>query len=71
VQPNHALPCHVAVLGAAGGLGQGILSVCRAEGVNFTAIVRSRPERITDVSRLYMANSQFRCREKPIGQFLP
>jgi putative NADH-flavin reductase len=39
----------VAVLGAAGGLGQGILSVCRAEGVKFTAIVRSRPSRITDV----------------------
>lgn len=40
---------HVAVLGAAGGLGQGILSVCREEGIGFTAIVRSRPERITDV----------------------
>jgi putative NADH-flavin reductase len=39
----------VAVIGAAGGLGQGILSVCRAEGIHFTAIVRSRPERITDV----------------------
>jgi len=43
------LPHRVAVLGAAGGLGQGILSVCRAEGVQFTAIVRSRPERITDI----------------------
>jgi nucleoside-diphosphate-sugar epimerase len=43
------LPRRVAVLGAAGGLGQGILSVCRAEGVQFTAIVRSRPNRITDV----------------------
>ena len=43
------LPHHVAVIGAAGGLGQGILSVCRAEGIRFTAIVRSRPERITDV----------------------
>lgn len=42
-------PRHVAVIGAAGGLGQGILSVCRAEGIAFTAIVRSRPERITDV----------------------
>lgn len=42
-------PHHVAVIGAAGGLGQGILSVCRAEGIGFTAIVRSRPERITDV----------------------
>jgi putative NADH-flavin reductase len=39
----------VAVIGAAGGLGQGILGVCRAAGVSFTAIVRSRPERITDV----------------------
>jgi putative NADH-flavin reductase len=39
----------VAVIGAAGGLGQGILSVCRAEGIGFTAIVRSRPERITEV----------------------
>jgi nucleoside-diphosphate-sugar epimerase len=39
----------VAVIGAAGGLGQGILTVCRAEGIGFTAIVRSRPERITDV----------------------
>jgi putative NADH-flavin reductase len=39
----------VAVLGAAGGLGQGILSVCKAEGVHFTAIVRARPKRITEV----------------------
>jgi len=39
----------VAVIGAAGGLGQGILSVCREEGIGFTAIVRSRPERITNV----------------------
>jgi hypothetical protein len=39
----------VAVIGAAGGLGQGIFSVCRAEDIAFTAIVRSRPERITDV----------------------
>lgn len=44
-----SLPRRVAVLGAAGGLGQGILRVCRAEGIPFTAIVRSRPERITDV----------------------
>ena len=48
---SRPLPHHVAVIGAAGGLGQGILSVCRAEGVGFTAIVRSRPERITDVPR--------------------
>lgn len=43
------MPRHVAVIGAAGGLGQGILNVCRTEGIGFTAIVRSRPERITDV----------------------
>lgn len=43
------LPRHVAVIGAAGGLGQGILGVCRAEGIDFTAIVRSRPDRITGV----------------------
>jgi hypothetical protein len=46
-----ALPRHVAVIGAAGGLGQGILDVCRTEGIGFTAIVRSRPERITNVPR--------------------
>src|SRR5882672_6051214 len=46
---SRPLPHHVAVIGAAGGLGQGILSVCRVEGIGFTAIVRSRPERITDV----------------------
>ena len=54
------LPNHVAVIGAAGGLGQGILSVCRAEGIGFTAIVRARPERITDVpsgSRVAVVNS--------------
>src|SRR5213075_205767 len=44
-------PRHVAVVGAAGGLGQGILSVCRDQGIGFTAIVRSRPERITNVPR--------------------
>lgn len=50
--PTHQdrlLPRHVAVLGAAGGLGQGILNVCRAEGIGVTAIVRSRPERITNL----------------------
>ena len=47
-QPR-TLPRHAAVIGAAGGLGQGILRVCRNEGVGFTAIVRSRPERISDV----------------------
>lgn len=46
---SRQLPHHVAVIGAAGGLGQGILSVCRREGIGFTAIVRSRPERIADV----------------------
>ena len=49
ISPSRLLPRHVAVIGAAGGLGQGILTVCRAEGIDFTAIVRSRPERITDV----------------------
>lgn len=49
VSPSPLLPRHVAVIGAAGGLGQGILSVCRAERIAFTAIVRSRPERIADV----------------------
>jgi putative NADH-flavin reductase len=39
----------VGVIGAGGGLGQGILSVCREEGIGVTAIVRSRPARITDV----------------------
>ena len=43
------LPRRVAVLGAAGGLGQGILSVCKAEGVQVTAIVRSRPNRIAEI----------------------
>lgn len=43
------LPRHVAVIGAAGGLGRGILAVCREERIGFTAIVRSRPERIPDV----------------------
>jgi putative NADH-flavin reductase len=46
---SRPLPHHVAVIGAAGGLGQGILSVCRGEGIGFTAIVRSRPERITEL----------------------
>jgi putative NADH-flavin reductase len=47
--PSRLRPRHVAVIGAAGGLGQGILTGCRDEGVGFTAIVRSRPERITNV----------------------
>jgi NAD(P)-dependent dehydrogenase (short-subunit alcohol dehydrogenase family) len=47
--PPPTLPRHVAVIGAAGGLGQGILRVCRMAGVPFTAIVRSRPERVTQV----------------------
>ncbi len=49
--PIRPLHRHVAVIGAAGGLGQGILDVCRTEGIGFTAIVRSRPERITNVPR--------------------
>lgn len=39
------------VLGAAGGLGQGILRVCREEGISFTAVVRSRPERISGIPK--------------------
>lgn len=46
---SRPLPRYVAVIGAAGGLGQGILSICRAEEVGFTAIVRSRPERLNEV----------------------
>jgi putative NADH-flavin reductase len=46
---SRPMPRHVAVIGAAGGLGQGILSVCRTEGIDFTAIVRSRPERVAAV----------------------
>jgi len=45
------LPHHVAVIGAAGGLGQAILDVCRAEEIAFTAVVRSRPERIGNIPR--------------------
>lgn len=40
---------HVVVLGAAGGLGLGILAACREQGIGFTAILRSRPERIADL----------------------
>jgi NAD(P)H-binding len=60
VNSSRRLPLHVAVIGAAGGLGQGILNVCRAENVAFTAIVRSRPERITGVpgkSRVLVVSS--------------
>lgn len=49
--PSGSLPTHVAVVGAAGGLGQAILRVCRTSGVRFTAIVRSRPERVTQVPK--------------------
>jgi nucleoside-diphosphate-sugar epimerase len=42
-------PKSVCVIGAAGGLGSGILAVCRANQIPFTAVVRSRPERIVDV----------------------
>jgi nucleoside-diphosphate-sugar epimerase len=48
-RPSRPYPRRVAVVGAAGGLGQGILNVCRDEGIGFTAVVRARPERITDV----------------------
>jgi nucleoside-diphosphate-sugar epimerase len=43
------MPRHVAVIGAAGGLGQSILEICREENISFTAIVRSRPERIANL----------------------
>lgn len=43
------MPGHVAIIGAAGGLGKAILEICREKGATFTAIVRSRPERIEDV----------------------
>jgi putative NADH-flavin reductase len=43
------MPRHVAIIGAAGGLGKGIIEVCRDQGVSLTAIVRSRPERIESV----------------------
>lgn len=48
-RPTHSRPRHIAVIGAAGGLGQAILRICRTEGIAFTAIVRSRPERIVEV----------------------
>lgn len=44
-----APPRRVAILGAAGGLGRAIVELCRASGIPFTAIVRSRPERIGEV----------------------
>lgn len=62
--PTCPLPRHVAVIGAAGGLGQGILAVCRTEGIGFTAIVRARPERITNVpagSRVAVVSSLADC----------
>jgi len=43
------MPRSVAIIGAAGGLGNGLIEVCRQEGISFTAIVRSRPERVRDV----------------------
>ena len=49
VNSSRPLPRHVAVIGTAGGLGQGILSLCRTETIAFTAIVRSRAERIKGV----------------------
>lgn len=50
---------HIAILGAAGGLGRGLLEVCREQNISFTAIVRSRPERITNLpsgSRIAVVN---------------
>ena len=46
---SRQLPRHVAVIGTAGGLGQGIFSVCQEESIGFTAVVRSRPERISNI----------------------
>jgi putative NADH-flavin reductase len=43
------MPRHVAIIGAAGGLGKGIIDICRNEGIAFTAVVPSRPERIESV----------------------
>ncbi|KAJ3070140.1 hypothetical protein HDU98_006822 [Podochytrium sp. JEL0797] len=37
---------HVAVIGAAGGLGQALVRMALAQGIAVTAIVRGRPERI-------------------------
>ncbi len=54
------LPRHVTVIGAAGGLGNAILEACRENGVGFTAVVRSRPERISNVpegSRVVVVSS--------------
>lgn len=51
VRQKALLPRHVAVIGAAGGLGQGVLQECIAANVSFTAIVRSRPERIQNVPK--------------------
>ncbi len=45
---SRPLPHHVAVIGAAGVLAR-VFSVCRGEGFGFTAIVRSSPERMTEV----------------------
>lgn len=46
---ENKFPRHVAILGAAGGLGMGLVDVCREANVRFTAIVRSRPERIANI----------------------
>jgi nucleoside-diphosphate-sugar epimerase len=61
---SRAMPRHVAIIGAAGGLGQSILSICREENISFTAIVRSRPERITNLlsgSRIAVVPSLSDC----------
>ncbi len=61
---NRPIPSHVAVIGAAGGLGEAILEICREEGISLTAIVRSRPERISDLpssSRIAVVPSLSDC----------
>jgi len=50
-QPISCAPRPVVVIGAAGGLGRGILRACRAEKIEFTAVVRSGPEHIIGVPR--------------------
>jgi hypothetical protein len=68
---SRPLPNHVAVIGAAGGLGQAMLEVCRTEAIGFTAIVRSRPERIANLppgSRIAVVTSFTDC--KLLGEAL-
>jgi putative NADH-flavin reductase len=46
---SNKMPNKVVILGAAGGLGQALVEVCKKERIAFTAIVRSRPDRLTEV----------------------